>query len=196
MLPQTTTYVSEEEYFALLANSDEKLEFHDGEIITMSGAQLPHNIVVSNLIRLFGNCLLEEDCLVLNSDMLVHLSECYKYVFPDVVIVCKEPILTKKYGLDVLENPEIVVEVLSDSTEMMDRTEKFDCYKTVKSIKEYVLVSSKKKKVEVYRRTKHNEWLLHDYLFAKENIKIGACEFLLEDIYRKVIFTETEKIAI
>lgn len=199
MLSQPLTRVSEEEYFRLLRESTEKLEYHDGEVMSrfsdsgaggvqaMAGAKLPHNLIASNLIALFWNCLREGECLVLNSDQLVHVAECYKYVFPDVVIVCQEPVLTERYDLDVLENPEIIIEVLSDSTELFDRSEKFDCYKQITSVKEYVLVSSKKQKVEVFRRTDTNGWLLHDYRSEGEPVKIGPCELRLADVYRKVV---------
>ncbi|MFN3847893.1 MAG: Uma2 family endonuclease [Spirosomataceae bacterium] len=194
MQNQIGVYVTEEEYFALLKDSVEKLEYHDGEVVAMAGASLPHNIIASNLIKLLGNCLEDGDCLVLNSDMLVHLAECYKYVFPDVVIVCKEPILTNRYGLDVLENPEIIIEVLSDSTELFDRTEKFDCYKQIETVREYILVSSKKKKIEVYQRTPEDEWLLHDYTEKDKEVRIGDCIIDFDSIYRKVTFVKTDKI--
>lgn len=190
---QPAIRVSEEDYFALLRESTEKLEYHDGEVVAMAGAKLPHNLIASNLIRLLGNCLLDSECLVLNSDQLVHMAECYKYVFPDVVIVCQEPVLSERHGLDVLENPEIIIEILSDSTELFDRTgtpaaKKFDCYKQIASVREYVLVASKKKKIEVFRRTEANEWLLHDYLPPDKTVQLGKCTLLLEDIYRKVGF--------
>ena len=188
MLTQPTTRVSEDDYFVMLQESTEKLEYHDGEVVAMAGAKLPHNLIASNLIALFWNCLKDGNCLVLNSDQLVHLADCYKYVFPDVVIVCQEPVLTERYGLDVLENPEIVIEILSDSTELFDRTEKFDCYKQISSVTEYVLVSSKKKKIEVFRRTESNEWLLHDYLPQDTEVNIGQCTLSMEDIYRKTGF--------
>ncbi|MGA0559794.1 Uma2 family endonuclease [Larkinella sp. VNQ87] len=188
MTAPIVTQVSEEEYFALLKESTEKLEYHGGEVVAMAGAQLPHNLIASNLIASLWNCLREGNCLVLNSDQLVHLVECSKYVFPDLVIVCQAPVLTERYGLDVLENPEIIIEILSDSTELVDRTEKFDCYKQIASVNEYVLVASKKKKVEVYRRTEANEWLLHDYLPQDQTVRIGSCTLLMDDIYRKVDF--------
>ena len=197
---QPITRISEEEYFEMLLESTEKLEYHDGEVTgpfdanvseisAMAGAKLPHNLIVSNLVRLLGNCLLDGDCLVLNSDQLVHLTDCTKYVFPDVVIVCQEPQITERNGIDVLKNPEIIIEVLSDSTELFDRGEKFDCYKQIPSVAEYVLVSSKKQKVEVFRRTNVNEWLLHDYRTNDETVSISTCAFLLSEIYRKVVFT-------
>ena len=188
MLPQPITRVSEEDYFVMLQESTEKLEYHDGEVVAMAGAKMPHNLIASNLIALFWNCLRDGECLVLNSDQLVHMAECYKYVFPDVVIVCQEPILTERYGLDVLENPEIIIEILSDSTELFDRTEKFDCYKQIASVQEYVLVASKKKKIEVFRRTESNEWLLHDYLPQDSTVHIGKCTLLMDDIYRRIGF--------
>lgn len=194
MQNQVGVYVTEEEYFALLKDSVEKLEYHDGEVVAMAGASLPHNIIASNLIALLWQCVEDGDCLVLNSDMLVHLAECYKYVFPDVVIVCKEPILTNRYGLDVLENPEIIIEVLSESTELFDRTEKFDCYKQIETVREYILVSSKKKKIEVYQRTPEDEWLLHDYTEKDKKVRIGDCIIDFDSIYRKVTFVKTDKI--
>jgi len=193
---QPLVRISEEDYFRMLAESPEKLEYHDGEVIgpfdvdtgvitAMAGAKLPHNLIVSNLIRLLGNCLVEGDCLVLNSDQLVHLPDCNRYVFPDIIIVCREPQLIDRDGIDVLENPEIIIEVLSDSTELFDRVEKFDCYKQISSVSEYVLVSSRKKKVEIFRRTDANEWLLHDYRTDDEPVTIGNCAFPLSEIYRK-----------
>lgn len=193
MITENTTRVSEEDYFVMLQESTEKLEYHDGEVVAMAGAKLPHNLIASNLIALFWNCLKDGDCLVLNSGQLVHLAECYKYVFPDVVIVCQTLVLTERYGLDVLENPEIIIEILSDSTELFDRTgtpaaEKFDCYKQLASVREYVLVASKKQKIEVYRWTESNEWLLHDYLPQDTTVQIGQCALSMADIYRKVGF--------
>lgn len=201
---QPLVRVSEEDYFRMLAESPKKLEYHDGEVIgpfdidtggitAMAGAKLPHNLIVSNLIRLLGNCLIDGDCLVLNSDQLVHLPNCKRYVFPDIIIICQKPQLTDRNGIDVLENPEIIIEVLSDSTELFDRGEKFDCYKQISSVSEYVLVSSKKRKVEVFRRTDANEWLLHDYRTDDEPVTIGACTFPLSEIYRKVVTTKFQK---
>jgi Uma2 family endonuclease len=189
----TQTFVSEEEYFTLLKDSSEKIEYHDGEIVSMAGANLAHNLISTNLTRLLGNCLFEGECMVLSSDMLVKLTECYKYVFPDLVIVCNQPVLSKRFGIDALENPNVIIEVLSDSTELIDRTEKFDCYKQLISVKEYILVASKKKKIEVFRRTENEEWLLHDYTEKDKNVKIGECDLIFEDIYRKVGFNIIEK---
>ena len=128
--------------------------------------------------------------MVLSSDQLVKIEACEKYTFPDLVIVCQKPILEKSpNGLDALENPDIIIEVLSDSTELYDRSEKFACYQTLESLREYVLVSSKKKQVEVFRRIENNEWILHTYSEKDNLVKIGECAVLLDDIYNKVSIT-------
>jgi Uma2 family endonuclease len=183
--------VTREEYFDLLAKSDVKLEYNSGEIIAIAGAQPAHNRICITLARALENCLESGSCIILNSDQLIKIEECQKYSFPDLVIVCKKPIYEKSpQRIDALENPEIIIEVLSDSTESYDRLEKFDCYKTIPSFREYVLVSSKKKKVEVIKKLSDAEWLSHTYTEKDERILINECYILLADIYNKVELPE------
>ena len=191
---QTTTLVTHEEYFDLLAKSEVKLEYHSGEIVAMAGAQPAHNRICVTLSTALENCLGDGECMVLNSDQLIKVNKCDKYTFPDVVIVCRKPIYEKSPGgLDALENPEIIIEVLSESTGSYDRLEKFDCYKTIPSFREYVLVSSKKKKIEVIRKLSDAEWLSHTYAH-EDTAVIGSCSILLEDIYNKVELPEATSI--
>ena len=184
---QTTTLVTREEYFDRLANSEIKLEYHGGEIVAMAGAQPTHNIIASNLISELVFCLKAKGCVVYNSDQLIKVESCDKYTFPDLVIVCQTPIYEKTpKGLDALENPEVIIEVLSESTESYDRLEKFDCYKTIPSFREYVLVSSRTKKIEVIKKLSEAEWLSHTYSDKDENVLISACTIRLTDIYNHV----------
>lgn len=184
---ETITGVSHEEYFELLAASDVKLEYHGGEVVAMAGTQMPHNILSGRIIRFLGNCLDDRGCFILTSDQIIAIPECDKFTFPDAVVVCGKRDLTKnKQGLDALQNPEIIVEVLSDSTESYDRNEKFECYQTIESFREYVLISTKKKKVEVFKKIAKNEWLLKSYYQDEEEIEIDECRFLLKDLYRNV----------
>jgi len=183
----TTSLVSKEEYFEELLKSDVKLEYHAGEIVAMAGAQFPHNVVAGNLHGELFACLKKAGCTIVGSDQLIKIEACDRYTFPDLVIVCKKPIYEKsRNGLDALENPDIIIEVSSDSTELYDRSDKFECYQTLESLKEYILVSSKKKQVEVFRRFNENEWILHIYSEKDNLVKIGDCEVLLDDIYNKV----------
>ncbi len=183
------TLVSVEEYFELLHKSNIKLEYNAGEIVAMAGAQPPHNIIAANLIADLANCLRKKGCRILTSDQLIKVEGCEKYTFPDLVIVCAKPVYEKSpQGLDALLNPEIIVEVLSESTESYDRTTKFDCYKTIDSFREYVLVSSKKKRIEVHKKLNDAEWLSRVYTDKDEMIKVDECELLLENIYYAVEF--------
>ncbi len=186
---QTTTLVSHEEYFDLLAKSDVKLEYNGGEIVAMAGAQPVHNTLVVNLTGELFYCLKSKGCVLLNSDQLIKVEECDKYTFPDLVIACQKPVYEKSPGgLDALLNPEIIIEVLSPSTESYDRLEKFDCYKTIPSFREYVLVSSSRKKVEVIKKLNEAEWLSHTYNDGDESIAVGECKILMADIYNNVEF--------
>ena len=186
----TLTAITKEEYFEMLHKSDIKLEYHSGEVVVMAGAQPAHNIIIMNMALELGLCLKRSNCTMLSSDQLIKVEGCEKYTFPDLVIVCEEPIYERNpfRGLDALLNPNIIIEVLSDSTEFYDRTEKLECYKTIPSFTEYVLVASKKKKVEVYKKIMEDEWLLHEYRRDNEKVKIADCEILFEDVYNKVSF--------
>ncbi len=183
------TKISVEDYLAQESVTPYKSEYHAGEIIAMAGARFAHNQIVSNLIVEIGVCLKSKNCRVLPSDILVQLAECDKFVYPDVTIICGEVELgERKFGIDVLLNPTVIIEVLSESTELYDRSEKFRCYKTLSSLQQYVLVDSDKVLVDSYERTPDNFWLLKSEENEEKTIKINDCNILLKDIYRKVRF--------
>lgn len=173
----TSAVASVEEYFDLLHDSEEKIEYYDGEIVAMSGSQPIHNVITVNLTAEFVFCLKKQGCLILNSDQLISIGHRGPYVFPDIVVVCEKPMYEKtKRGLKALLNPKIVVEVLSDSTEAHDRGNKLEYYRTLQSLENYVLVSTKKKKVEVYLKSDSDGWLHSLYNELKPVIRIGDCE--------------------
>jgi len=186
---RTTTAISEDEYFNMLKSSEHKLEYHDGEVVAMAGAQPPHSFIQSNLIGHFFACLKSKGCSIVGSDLLVKAGTCGNFYFPDLVIVCgKEKYLTRSSGLQALENPEVIIEILSPGTDIFDRTYKLDCYKTIESFRQYVLVSSTKKQVEIQTRISPVEWLSHLYLNEDEPISINDCSVTLKDIYDRVVF--------
>jgi Uma2 family endonuclease len=156
----------------------------------MAGAQLAHNQIVANLIGELFSCLKLKNCQVLASDMLLKLPECNKYVYPDITIVCETIQLdeAKQQGLDVLLNPTIIIEVLSESTSAYDQSEKMRCYFTLPSLKQYILVNSEKIDLTTYTRTPENDWLLHLTTQLNDKIKIGDCEIDIKDIYHQVEF--------
>jgi Uma2 family endonuclease len=155
----------------------------------MAGAQLPHNRIVRNLVYYLSLCLEGSNCEVLANDMLLSLPKCEKYVYPDVMIVCGEPLLddTRRQGLDVLLNPTVVIEVTSASTALFDRTEKMECYLLLASLTQYVLVDSEKLDVITYTRNAQNQWIMQYFTQKTDNVLIGDCELLVENIYKKVV---------
>lgn len=185
----TKTIISVEEYLINEVQAEYKSEYHAGEVRAMSGGQPPHNQISSNINAAFLNCLKKKGCRVYSSDQSVHIPECEKFVFPDVTVVCDKPVYHQrvKTGLKAVLNPKIIVEVLSESTELYDRTEKFDCYKKLATFQEYVLIDSKKTQVEVYRR-QPNGWLHNAVNNPKNNIDVMGCKIVLEDIYYGVDF--------
>jgi Uma2 family endonuclease len=140
------------EYLALERRSSDKHEFVDGQIYAMAGAAYAHNRVVANVVRLLGNALSGGPCVVLPSDMKVRTPSTRVY-YPDASVVCGPPSFHDA-GEDVLLNPSVIVEVLSDSTERIDRGEKLAAYVLLPSLTDYVLVASKRTRVEHFARSR------------------------------------------
>ncbi|MBC8109606.1 MAG: Uma2 family endonuclease [Verrucomicrobia bacterium] len=187
---ETLTKISVEAYLENEAKAAFKSQYVEGEVVAMAGAGIPHKRIVANLIAELVFCLKNKNCQVFPSDLLLEIAECDRYTYPDIVVVRGkvETDSQKRGGLDVLLNPSIVIEVLSDTTEKDDRGDKFECYKTLPSLKTYVLVSSKKVLVEIFERTPENNWLIIAEKDISKTIQMGDCEVLLEEIYDKVIF--------
>jgi Uma2 family endonuclease len=196
--------VSVEEYLVNEARAEYKSEYHNGivvpvhrrvneqgEVVAMAGAQPEHNLLVGELITLLNNCLAGRGCFVFLPDQLVHLPECERFVYPDVSVVCQKPeYVTSPGGLKALVNPAIVIEVLSESTANYDRGEKFDCYRTLPSFEQYVLVDSTRRRIQTI--TKHDEthWLMTFAHESGQKVKIRDCEFALGEVYRKVFLEQ------
>lgn len=182
--------ISEADYLLQEAKAEYKSEYHAGQVVAMAGASASHNLIAANLIHLLNTCLWNTNHRVLTSNILIRLPACEKFVYADLVVVCESVQLDsqRRQGLDVLLNPAIVVEVLSASTELYDRTEKFACYQTLASLRQYVLVDSQKVRVETLTRTPEGDWLLKLGADRAQKVRIGDCELALADIYNKVEF--------
>lgn len=198
---KTTVLISPEEYLQEEAQALHKSEYYAGEVVAMAGAQTAHNRIVSNLSGELYICLKRGKCVLFPSAMLLSLPECEKYVYPDIMIVCEEPQIQNtplhlergrgevgRQGLDILHNPSVIIEVMSESTGAYDRTEKMDCYLKLDSLKQYVLVDSESIAIKTYTRTPENDWLMHTETDETKKITIGDCEIALEDVYHKIGF--------
>ena len=168
------------------ASPDIRHEYIQGRIEAMAGASRAHNLITSNIARRLGNQLEGTPCETYSSDMRVKTASTYTY--PDVVVVCGEPEFEDREG-DTLLNPTAIVEVLSPSTEAWDRGEKSFQYRTLPSIKDYLLVSQHRMRVEHYTR-RAGGWTLHDATAADERIRLESigCELTVSEMYQRVQF--------
>jgi Uma2 family endonuclease len=194
-------YVSADEYLQNEAKAAYKSEYFNGvvipvhrhkndtgEFLNMAGAKPQHNLLVARLLMLLNMCLDDTGCLVYASDQLVHIPSCKKFVYPDISVVCQPPdYLQHPSGLDALNNPSVIIEVLSESTEEYDRGEKFKCYRTLSSLEQYVLVTSNEMQIETFTKQDEKHWLMTITRGADEQVNIGNCEFLLGEVYKKVL---------
>ncbi len=156
--------VSLEDYFRAEEKSLYKNEYHNGIILKMAGAKLPHNRLASRTIS-YLTIFVEDndfDYIVSNSDTKIRIEDFNKIVYPDAVVICEKPDYYKG-RLDTITNPTIIIEVLSPSTKEHDSNLKFDMYRTLPSFKEYVLIHQERKRVSVYSKQPNNTWILADY---------------------------------
>ena len=174
------------EYFEIERNSLEKHEYYEGELFAMAGAKKKHNLIVSNLIISIGSQFKGRPCSVYPPDMKVAVDKYNHYTYPDISVVCGESKFVNE-SEDSLVNPKVIIEVLSDSTEKYDRGKKFQSYRNISSLEEYVLVSTENKKVELFTKSSEDKWVFSE---SDESgiIKLASidCVLNLDDIYDKV----------
>ena len=183
-------FMTASEYLEFERNSLEKHEFYNGEIYAMAGAKERHNLIVSYLIINIGTKFKNKHCVVYPSDMRVVIDEYNHYTYPDVTLVCGERKFLDNKN-DCLLNPNVIIEVLSDSTEKYDRGKKFEAYRNLISLREYMLVSSEHKKIELFTKTTEGKWLLSEN-GIEDTIIIPTLDLtlLLSDVYDKVEFEQ------
>ena len=181
------TYLTPEEYLTWERKQPFKNEYHNGQIIAMSGASRAHNRITVDLTIQLGNQLMNSECEVFASEMRVRTSPEISYFYPDVIVVCGEPRFEDD-TFDTLLNPIIVVEVLSPSTAAFDRGEKFEYYKQLASLQEYILISQNSVRVEHYCR-QETQWIHNTFQRPEDVLLLPSieCEVPLRAIYRRVM---------
>lgn len=181
-----TKLLTPDEYLVMEREAEFKSEYRDGQIVMMPGASREHVLISGNIFGHLFIQLLDRTCEVYANDMRVKVSESGLYTYPDVIVVCDEPRFEDGY-FDALLNPTVIVEVLSPSTEDYDRRGKFNAYKTLDSLQEYILVSQYDVLVEQYIR-QDEDWQLIEYR-SLEDVMINAsieCQLAIRAIYAKV----------
>jgi Uma2 family endonuclease len=175
-----------EEYLAWERTSEQKHEFFQGEVFAMAGTTFEHNLIVGNLVRLLGNALKDSPCRVCPSDLRVKIPATGLYTYPDVTVVCQHPEFEDDHR-DTLLNPQVIIEVLSDTTEAYDRGKKFQHYRSIPSLKNYILIPQKEILIEHYTPYQDGFWLWRDILPGRQlKIESIGCEIPVDEIYLKV----------
>ena len=184
------TLLTPEEYLALERKATIKSEYLNGEILAMSGASNAHNLITLDIGTELNIQLRGRECLVYTNDMRIRTSPKGTYFYSDVVVVCSEPQFEDNV-FDTLLNPILVIEVLSPSTEVYDKGEKFLQYQELASLREYILVSQDRVRVEHYRLIK-TQWVQTEFHTPDDVLFLGSieCELPLRDIYRRVAFSD------
>ncbi len=184
----TKKYISPEEYLTTEREALEKHEYLNGEVFQMAGAKMAHVEICANLGSSLRNQLKGRDCRSYQSDLRTHIPKTGLYTYPDIIVVCGKAELVPDGHLDTLLNPSLIIEVLSPSTAEYDRGVKFDHYKTVDSLKEYVLVWQNKKRVARHTRRDDNSWVLTDFIGDDSQIELISigCVLSMAEIYEKV----------
>jgi len=176
-------YISEQQYLEDEKKREIKHEYIDGEIYAMSGASQNHNELSHTISRLLGNHLEDTKCRVFSSDMKVKVSTKYgsSFFYPDVLVFCHN-----ENGHDYyIEKPLVIVEILSKSTRRFDQTGKFEFYKTIPSLEEYVLIEQDFAEIEICRRS--NNWYPQRYFLGDEiTFESIGLTVSVEAIYKRV----------
>jgi Uma2 family endonuclease len=187
MTAQPDTFMTEEEYLAFEETSPTRHEYFAGRIVALAGGNEAHSIIASNINAALHSQLRRKPCTLYTSDMKIRAEHPRKYMYPDVAVVCGQP-QYEDARRRVLLNPTVIIEVLSESTERYDRGLKFQWYRSIETLREYVLVSQDTKYIDHYQRQSDNLWSLSSASADDASIYLASidCTLRLEDIYEKV----------
>ena len=181
------------EYRELEEKAEFRNEYRDGEIIPMAGGTTNHNEISLNVATNLRFSLKGQNYRVYMSDVRLSIPPNRQYTYPDVMLIQGEPIYLENTTATVT-NPRLIVEVLSKSTGNYDRSEKFDYYRSIPELQEYILIDQSCYHVLQYVKTSATQWLLTDYSQADGVVQLGSIDLTLSlnDIYDRVNFNEVE----
>ena len=184
-LAKLKTKISVEDYLAGETISPVKYEYVYGEVYAMAGTSDNHNRIAGNLYAALLNHLRNSPCEPFSGDIKVRVSPDV-YYYPDVLVSCEENPENSYFR----NEPILIVEVISPSTQEIDRREKLLFYQQMPSVSEYVVVEQQKKLVEVHRRQPDGRWITYYFNQTDETVEFQSVEMTLplDEIYRRVKF--------
>jgi len=186
---QPKKYFTAEEYLTLEEAAEYKSEYYQDEIFAMSGVSLRHNRIVLNFGSGLNIALKNSTCQAFVSELRVWVENRQFFTYPDILVMCGEPEFYKKRN-DTIINSLIIIEVLSDSTKSYDRGEKFEFYRTLQTLQEYILIDQYKIHIEQFYLDTEKKWVKAEYRSLTELLQFRHIDFQisLQDIYHRVSF--------
>jgi Uma2 family endonuclease len=174
-----------EEYLEMERASNVKHEYYQGEIFAMSGANPRHNWIFTNVFGELCAQLKDDPCRPYGSDMRMHIPENTLFTYPDISIYCGAP-TTIDQDEDTVIQPTIIIEILSKSTRDYDRGTKFNLYRDIPTLKEYMLIDTEKIGVEVFRINAHNQWELQEYKTLQQTVQLPTVgvSLSMQNVYK------------
>ena len=188
-LPKPLRRLAEAEYLKIERAAGFKSEFFDGEMFAMAGGTPQHSLIATNLAREMGNRLKSGHCVPYNADLRIKIEATGLYTYPDLSVICGS--LQFAQGTDdTVVNPALLVEVLSDSTEAYDRGKKFEHYRQIPTLQEYLLVSQKEPRIEQFIRQPDGRWLLSEAAGLDASLELPSLRITLSlaEVFAKVNF--------
>lgn len=191
MAAQAQPSYTEDDYLAMELTSDHKHEYYAGQVIALAGGSARHNRITINCISSLYAQLQTRPCAVYSSDMRVRIPQRKSYVYPDISVVCGQGVF-EDAGQETLLNPGVIIEVLSPSTERHDRGKKFELYRTIDSLHEYLLVAQDTKRIDHFIRQPDALWMFASIGEEEELITLPSieCTLAVSAIHRNVSFPE------
>jgi Uma2 family endonuclease len=186
---QSNLYITEEDYLKMERISPFKNEYYRGQIYAMAGATYRHSKIISNIVNQIIPKIKSSGCRAFFSDLRIHVPNPPFYAYPDIVILCSKPKFSDS-SEDTIENPSVIIEVLSKSTENYDKSVKFGLYRFNRSFKEYILIHQDKPKVECFKKMDDFNWLQGEITGLSQKFELNSLniEIALEEIYQEIEF--------
>ncbi|BBD54402.1 Uma2 family endonuclease [Planktothrix agardhii] len=182
-------YYTPEEYLALEETAIDKSEYHDGEIVTMTGGTTNHNKLALNFCRKFPLTIKEQNYEIFINDVRLWIPQTRRYVYPDIMVIQEEPIYQEN-NQTVVTNPLVIIEVLSNSTKNYDRGNKFFFYRSIPTFREYILIDQYSYHIEQFAKNSKSKWELTEYDSEDSVLTLESVEFQIpmRDIYQRINF--------
>jgi Uma2 family endonuclease len=182
-------YYTPEQYLELEEKSETRNEYLDGEIMPMAGGTTNHNQIAGNFYRAFPLTINDQDYYIYINDVKLWIPDYRFYTYPDLMIIEGKPIYQSENS-NIVTNPQIIIEVLSDSTQNYDKTEKFRAYRTLPSLREYILISQSSYYIEQFIKQTEHQWLFNAIEGENNHLALTSIDFSLSfsQIYQRIVF--------